>query len=111
MGVSIKENKSEVFTDIEELYKYYLLRYKNEENKNFRISLVKKIVELVKEELKNRALSNNEQLNLIDLLQESNRIIESLNQTDEWILTQYPNIEDYPPYHLHKKSQSTFGKV
>jgi hypothetical protein len=112
MEVIDKKYKDKVLTDIEELYEYYSLRYKNEENRTFIISLVNNNVDLITKELEKGNLLDNEQLNLINLLHDFTRILESLTSSNVGTITQFTgNIEDYPPYRLHKKSQSSFGKV
>jgi chaperonin GroEL (HSP60 family) len=112
MEVINKKYKDKVLTDIEELYEYYFLRYKNEANKNLIISLVNNNIDLITEELKKVNLSSNEQLDYINLLHDFTRVLETLISYKKDSISVFTgNIEDYPPYHLYKKSQSAFGKI
>ncbi|UTA67871.1 hypothetical protein [Emticicia sp. 21SJ11W-3] len=112
MGVSTKEYRSESLKDINESFNLHLTPYVNEENKDFRISIVNNTLDQVKRELSKSGLSNTEKIDLINFFQELSRILERLNNSgNEEFITQNSVLEEDPAYHLHKKSQSAFGKV
>ncbi|RYU91049.1 hypothetical protein [Emticicia agri] len=112
MEAIAKKNQSKILTDIIELYKEKIIYYQNDKDKELAISLLNMSISLIKKELKDKSLSRELQLTRIDLLHEFMRKVDILTITHIESITQVPeNIENYPPYHLHKKSQSAFGKV
>lgn len=97
-----------VFPAIHNVYQSNFLLYKAEESKDFSIYFLQKQVEFIKIELRDKTLSRIDKLRLLDLLSKFSTILEALTDDDTPEVITYDNIEDYPPYHLHKKSQSAF---
>lgn len=110
--LTLEKSRTTVLTDILEILKSNVLHYESDEDKEFSIAILNLNIDSIKQKLKDKSLSNQKQLQLINSLQEFNRILDALTYSEPAIISQAPeNLEEYPPYHLYKKSQSAFGKV
>ena len=107
---ALSSNKNVVFPAIHDMCQANFLLYQQEDRKDFAIYFLQKQIAFVKIELRNKTLPKPDKLRLLNLITQFDNMLESLTDEPFSAADIYKNIEDYPPYHLHKKSQSGFEK-
>ena len=105
----LSPEKNIVFPFINDVFQANFSTFQQEERKDFSISFLQKQTDFIKMELRNKSLAKKDKLRLLNLLSDFNKILENLMPEEKPIKNTSQNLDEYPPYHLHKKSQSAFG--